>query len=163
MAHFLGAGMRAEFVNPFIESVYDLFQTMLGAKIARTGIVLSDGQKRATEIMALIGFSGVVRGTVGLSLPTATCHAMVSRLLGDGVEASGEIIDDAIGELVNMIAGSAKAKLSLKVGQTLDLSLPVVLTGDKYEVYSPSQATWIEVPFSSELGDLAMKLTFQSE
>jgi len=155
--------MRAEFVNPFIESVYELFNTMLGAKVVRTGIGLSDGQKAATEVMALIGFSGAVRGTVGLALPRATCAAMVSRLLGDQADNSQETIDDTIGELVNIVAGSAKAKLSTKVGRTLDLSLPVVLSGDKYEIHSPSQATWLEVPFSSELGDLVVRLTFQSD
>ena len=155
--------MRAEFVNPFIESVYELFNTMLGAKVSRTGIGLSDGQKRATEIVALIGFSGVMRGTVGLALPAATCSAMVSRLLGDAADSSQETIDDTIGELVNIVAGSAKAKLSTKLGKTLDLSLPVILSGEKYEVYSPSQATWLEVPFSSELGDLVVRLSFQDD
>lgn len=155
--------MKAEFVNPFLESVYELFHTMLSAKVERTGIGVSDGQRRATEIMALIGFSGAVRGTVALALPESTCSAMVARLLGDLADSSDETVGDTIGELVNIVAGAAKAKLSLKVNQTLDLSLPVVFTGDQYEVYSPSQAVWLEVPFSSELGDVVLRLTFQED
>jgi chemotaxis protein CheX len=153
--------MNAEFVNPFIESIYELFNTMLGAKVARTGIGISDGQKRSAEIMALIGFSGAVRGTVGLALPSATCAAMVTRLLGEAADTSDETINDTIAEMVNIVAGSAKAKISVKIKQTLELSLPVVVTGKQYEVYSPSQAAWLEIPFSSELGDLVVRLTFQ--
>ncbi len=152
--------MNAELVNPFIESIYELFNKMLGAKVARTGINLSDGQRKSTEIVALIGFSGAVRGTVGLALPSATCSAMVARLLGDAADSSDETINDTIGELVNIVAGSAKAKMSSKVNQTLDLSLPVVFSGDNYEVYSPTRASWLEILFSSELGDLTVRLTF---
>ena len=154
--------MNADFVNPFIESIYDLFHTMLSAKVTRTGIGVSDGQRKPAEVMAIIGFSGMIRGTVGLALPAPTCAAMVQRLLGDLADTSDETASDTIGELVNIVAGAAKAKLSAKVKQTLDLSLPVVFSGDQYEVYSPSQAVWLEVPFSSELGDLAVRLTFQS-
>ena len=78
----IGGEMRADLVNPFVESAYELFQTMLSSKVARVGLTVSDGQKRPAEIMALIGFSGVIRGTVALSLPASTCRAMVERLLG---------------------------------------------------------------------------------
>lgn len=152
--------MKAELVNPFIESVYELFNTMLGAKVERTGMRISDGQKQPAEVMALIGFSGVVQGTVGLALPTETCSAMIDRLLGNAADYSPDTLSDTIGELVNIVAGSAKAKISLKVHETLDLSLPIVFTGSDYEVYSPSNATWLEVPFTSALGDLTLRLTF---
>ena len=137
--------MNAEHVNPFIEAIYELFGTMLGAKVSRTGIALSDGQRRSTEIMAIIGFSGAVRGTVGLALPAETCTAMVARLLGGAADSIGETINDTIGELVNIVAGSAKAKISIKVNQKLDLSLPVVFSGDHFKVYLPSLATWLEI------------------
>ena len=35
--------MKAELINPFIESVYELFNTMLGAKVERAGMRISDG------------------------------------------------------------------------------------------------------------------------
>lgn len=159
----LGGIMKADLVNPFVESVYELFQTMLSSKVARVGLAVSDGQKRPAEIMALIGFSGVIRGTVALSLPARTCRAMVERLLGTETETTEETISDTISEMVNIVAGSAKARLSLKVKQILDLSLPVVLTGQRYEVYSPSQAVWLEIPFASDLGDFVLRLTFQVE
>src|SRR5690242_12755875 len=116
--------MKADLVNPFIESVYELFSTMLSSNAVRGEIKLSDGKKHPAEIMALIGFSGVVKGTVGLALPTDTCHAMIIRLLGHDADISDETVSDTIGELVNIIAGSAKAKISLKVHETLNLSLP---------------------------------------
>ncbi len=103
--------MKAELINPFIESVYELFNTMLGAKVERTGIRISNGQQRPTEVMALIGFSGVVQGTADLALPTETCLAMIDRLLGHAADYSPDTISDTISELINIVACSAKAKI----------------------------------------------------
>lgn len=154
--------LRAEYVNPFLESVYSLCTTMLSSKVKRGQPGLSDGSKRAREVMALIGLSGAVRGTIGLSIPETTAMAMSGRLLMTEVAAMDETVSDAISELVNIIAGNAKAKLSEQVGVTLDLTLPTVISGDEYRVYSPSKAIWLEVPFSSDLGDFSLRVTFDA-
>ena len=155
--------MNAEFVNPFVESIYELFGTMLSAKIVRTGLAITEGQQLPHEVMALIGFSGVMRGTVALALPAETCQFMVSRLLGVDVRSDDETVSDTIAEMVNIVAGSAKARLSQKVKQTLELSLPVVFRGQDFDVYSPSKAVWVEVPFESDLGTLCLRLSFKSQ
>ncbi|MBX7255078.1 MAG: chemotaxis protein CheX [Candidatus Hydrogenedentes bacterium] len=154
--------MNAQYVNPFVEAVFELFSTMLQSKAARTGLGVSGGEQHPDEVMALIGFSGVVRGTVALAMPHNTCQGMVRRLLGEGVEADPETVSDTIAEMVNIVAGAAKSKLSLQVKETLELSLPVVVHGDEFEVFSPSHAIWLEIPFSSDLGPLCMRLSFQN-
>lgn len=154
--------MKAELVNPFVESVYELFGTMLSAKIVRVGLAITEGQQMPHEVMALIGFSGVMRGTVALALPSRTCSLMVGRLLGEEMQSDDESVSDTIAEMVNIVAGSAKAKLSQKVKQTLELSLPVVFRGNDFEVYSPSKAVWVEVPFESDFGPLQMRLSLKS-
>ncbi len=154
--------MNAQYVNPFVEAVFELFSTMLQAKAARIGLGVSGGQTQDNEVMALIGFSGLVRGTVALAMPLSTSRAMVLRLLGEDTEADPETVSDTIAEMVNIVAGAAKAKLSLQINETLELSLPVVVHGDQFEVMSPSHAIWLEVPFSSDIGPLCMRLSFQS-
>lgn len=154
--------MNVEFVNPFVESIYELFGTLLSSKVVRTGLSITEGHQMPHEVMALIGFSGVMRGTVALALPASTCQRMVSRLLGIEVPTDDESVSDTIAEMVNIVGGSAKAKLSTKLKQTLELSLPVVFRGDDFDVYSPSKAVWVEVPFESELGPLRLRLSFKS-
>ena len=69
---------------------------------------------------------------------------------------------DAISEIVNIIAGGAKAKFSASQGiGTIDLSLPTVITGAHYGVEHPSHSTEIEVPFLSELGGFSLRITFE--
>jgi chemotaxis protein CheX len=154
--------LRAEYVNPFLESVYVLFSTMLGSKARRGAPNLTDGSKRPKEVMALIGLSGPVRGTVALSFPNETSLKMAGKLLMTEITELDETVSDTIAELVNIVAGNAKAKLSEQVGTTLQLTLPTVIRGDEYRVYSPSRALWLEVPFQSDLGPFTLRVTFDA-
>ena len=154
--------MKVEYINPFIESVYDLFSTMLGCQAKRGNVGLARGHVSDREITALIGLSGRARGTVALSFPEETALAMAGRLLGMEMEVVDETISDALGEMVNIVAGGAKAKFTNdNGGPPIDLSLPNVVKGHNYSVDYPSQATWLDVPFSSELGAFNLRVTFE--
>ena len=154
--------MQARHINPFIEAVYELFQTMLKSKVERGQIGVTDGGARPSDIMAIIGISGPTRGTVSLGLPTPTALAVVGRILGMQVDQIDDTVSDGVAEVVNMIAGSAKAKLNSGNEHPLDLSLPTVVRGERYNVQYPSKSVWLEVPFKSELGDFNLRVTFET-
>jgi len=154
--------MKVEYVNPFIESVYELFTTMLSAKATRRKAALSEGAGGGSEVTALIGWSGPARGTIALALPEETALSLAARLLSTEMKEVDETVMDAVSELVNIIAGGAKAKFSQSQGiGTIDLSLPTVIAG-QYDVEYPSQTTWIEVPFDSDLGSFSLRVAFES-
>jgi chemotaxis protein CheX len=154
--------LRAEFVNPFLQSVYNLYGTMLGSKAKRGAPKISDGKRRPKEIMTLVGLSGEVTGTVAISFPAESAIAVASRLLSTDLDEFDESASDAIGEIVNMVAGGAKAKISEIIGSTLELTLPTIIRGDEYVVYSPSKALWLEIPFTSDLGEFTLRVTFEA-
>ena len=112
--------------------------------------------------MALIGLSGTVKGTVALSFPVETSLQVAGRMLMTEVAEVDESVSDAIAEVVNIVAGGAKAMISEQVGTTLELTLPTVIRGDQYRVYSPSKALWLEIPFTSELGAFTLRVTFDA-
>ena len=152
--------MKVEYINPFIESVYELFSTMLSSEAKRGDASVARGELDPHDIMALIGISGHARGMVALSFPKVTAINMVNRLLGTETESIDDTVSDAVAELVNIVAGGAKAKFPQDDGPPLNLSMPTVVRGTEYEVDYPSGATWIEVPFESELGSFSMRVTF---
>jgi chemotaxis protein CheX len=152
--------MKAEIVNPFIESVNELFATMLNCPAERQQIGVVRGSPAAHEVTAVIGLSGTAKGTVALSFPQRTASVIVGRLLGSGPVESGEALTDGVAELVNMVAGGAKAKLSANRGTAIDLSLPTVVLGKNVQLQSPSQADWLDIPFESELGPFTVRVTF---
>ena len=61
--------------------------------------------------------------------------------------------------IANMITGCAKAKLE---GHDVSISLPTVVSGQEYQLEHPRGSVTLEVPFSSELGDLIVSVTFSA-
>lgn len=153
--------MNAERINPFIESVQNLFVSMLDCKANPGKARLVDGVENPGDITALIGLSGPVRGNVALTFPVETVLAIINRMLGSKIQVVDELVTDSVAELVNMVAGGAKKKLSSDNGPPIDLGLPTVLSGNEYVVQHPSKSIWFEVPFTSDLGPFTLHVTFE--
>jgi len=154
-------GMKVEYINPFIESTYDLFSTMLGCKAIRGDVGVAAPSANPREIMALIGLSGMARGMVALAFPVDTALNMVNQLLSTELRVVDDTVSDAIAEMVNIVAGGAKSKLSGDDRPPIDLSLPTVVRGNSYNVDYPSGSVWLEVPFNSDLGSFTLRVTFE--
>lgn len=154
--------MQAELINPFIESVQEIFSTMLTSNAKRGKISVSRDNRGPGELLAIIGIIGESKGTVAVSFPTDTALRVVGRIAGMEFESVDETIIDGVAEIVNMIAGGAKAKLTGNGKRPMDLGLPSVVTGKDFQVDYPKKSIWLEVPFDSDLGPFLMRVTFES-
>ncbi len=152
--------MDVKCINPFVESVDTVFQTMLNVQPQRQKLKIGDGQGKGAAVTSLVGISGQVQGVVVLRFPAETALEIAERMLGTEVSVVNAEVVDAVSEIVNMVAGSAKAKFDYD--PPLELGLPTVVQGSDYKVKYPSGTTWLEVPFESEAGNFAMELTFES-
>jgi chemotaxis protein CheX len=153
--------MKLKHINPFISSVNDFFSMMLDAKAHKGQLGMREADVAKYEITSLIGFSGVAKGSVALSFPTATAVNIANSLLESDHTDVNRQVTDAISEMVNIVGGSAKAKFKTKSGKPIELSLPNVILGKNYVISYPSMSTWIEVPFTSDCGDFAMRVTLK--
>ena len=156
--------MKVEYINPFIESVHELFETMLSSNVKKGDVGLATSEKNPRDIMSIIGLSGTARGTVALAFPVNTALNMASKLLGMEVKVMDDTVSDAVAELVNIVAGGAKAKFKISNDENhmpIQLSLPTVVRGNSFSVDYPSKSVWLEVPFTSDLGDFNLRVTFE--
>ena len=153
--------LKAELVNPFLRSTLDIITTMLGGTLERGEPGISDGSKKDGHLMAIIGFTGKIKGTAALSMPGPTASQMVGRLLSMEVGEDDDTLIDGLSEIVNMVGGSAKADLSTVTGETLQLSLPMVISGNSYDISSQEKARWLDIPFVSDMGDFALRICFE--
>lgn len=154
--------MKAQLVNPFIESVMDVFGTMLGATATRGEVKVSRAGNGPGDLLALIGISGETKGTVAVSFPADTAYQVVGAITGMEFGEIDDTVIDGVAEVTNMIAGGAKAKLNTNGKAPMDLGLPSVVTGRDYSVDYPKKSIWLEVPFQSDFGDFVMRVTFES-
>lgn len=153
--------VRAELVHPFVESIHELFETMLGME-ARVGEVIEPvpEEQGAPVIIGVIGMSGTAKGTVAAKLPVKTALKLVGRMVGTEFETLDRSIVDGIGEFVNILAGIAKKRYS---GHKISLSLPTVVRGDLFILNEKGQGTiWSEIPVESECGPFRLAVGLSS-
>jgi len=151
----------AFYVTPFVESVGSVFQTMLGVNPKRNTVKVCTGDNGNERVTSLIGISGRMHGCVALSFPPQTALRLAGRMLGTDMKEINEEVIDAISELVNIVAGKAKAKFN--TDPPLQLGLPTVVHGSAYRLKYPSRSVWLEVSFSSEAGDFSMEVTYSPD
>jgi len=149
--------MQVEYINPFVNSLVHVFQTMLDCQARRSEICLTEGRLPTHSVSGVIGLSGRAKGTVVLSLSEEVAlRAASAMLLTEFAEVNEEVVD-AVGELTNMVAGGAKAQLEefqLRIG------LPNVVTGRDHEIHFPLEATPIRILFESDWGPLSVEVGF---
>jgi chemotaxis protein CheX len=149
--------MQVEYINIFISSLAHTFQTMLNCDVERGQPILKENYMPKFEVSGVVGLSGKAVGTVVLSLSQEVAIQAASHMLmSENTEVNADVID-AVGELTNMVAGSAKAQLAQ---YQLMVSLPNVITGQGHEVRFPSDVKPICVPFSTKWGALALEVGF---
>ena len=89
---------------------------------------------------------------------------MSSQLLGMEIKVGDASVSDSVSEIVNIVAGGAKAKFTdvyQKGSKPIKLSLPIVIRGNSFSIDYPSKSMWLEVPFNSDLGGFTLRVTFE--
>ncbi|MFG0253261.1 MAG: chemotaxis protein CheX, partial [Phycisphaerales bacterium JB038] len=109
------------------------------------------------DISGIIGLSGDVVGSVALSMPWSTAERCVHAFTGAD-NPPAEDVCDAIGELANMIAGSAKSEIE---GRSIAISCPSVVRGKELSVSKPKATPCVRIPCSSKLGEFELLLCLQ--
>lgn len=147
--------MDVNHINPFVKSIANVFDTMLDCSIKRTGLSLKDSNSPSYEVSAVIGLSGKANGSVVLSLSRSVAYLVVERMLGrEATQIDADVVD-AVGELTNMIAGSAKSHLSQ---YALSLGIPNVVVGRNHSIFFPSNIRPLCIQFETPAGPVALEV-----
>lgn len=152
--------MDVNYINPFIQSAKSVFTTMLDTPLTRTGLSLKDTDTPSHDISAVIGLSGRVSGSVVFSLSRPVALAIVKKMIDLDVDSINAEVADAIAELVNMIAGGAKASFS---HLQLSLGLPNVVVGRNHRIMFPGDVRPLCVDFHTVWGVLSLEVGFDDQ
>jgi chemotaxis protein CheX len=153
----MSATMKVEFINPFIASTVKVFDTMLSTQIQRGKIYLHRPDHTHEGVTGVIGLSGDAIGTVAISLSGETARRACERFLGTTCDTVNEDVIDCVGEIVNMISGSAKAQFE---DYCLSISLPSIAYGLDHNIQFPKEVTPVCVPFTSDIGAMLLQVGF---
>ncbi len=147
--------MSTETIQPFIRSLAHTFQTMLQCEVSLGKLWPHAERAPLYDVTAVIGLTGKATGTVVVSFSQSLAlRAAAAMLLAETREIDADVID-AVGELTNMIAGGAKAKLPQ---WELSLSTPSMVVGSPHTVRFPSNVHPVCMTLHTAWGPLALEV-----
>jgi chemotaxis protein CheX len=149
--------LDSSLIMPFVNSTSNVCSTMLKLQPKIGKPHLKDDAKTSYDVSGIIGFSGEIVGSVVISFQLETARQLVNAMAGMEVEPKSADFVDAIGELANMIIGSAKKDLGLLA----NISVPTVIIGHDHIVGRLSGVPCVVIPCESSAGAFAVEVNIK--
>jgi chemotaxis protein CheX len=155
--------MRVEYINPFVESAYNVLQEVLQAEVKRGELYLKSSAMPVLGVAAIVGLAGDVEGRVLFDMSQETAIKIASKMLEDmemePVTSMNDMARATITELANMITGQAVTKLH-NLGFSFDLTPPAIFTGENMEV-SNTDVEALIVPMDLPMGKIEINVAIR--
>jgi chemotaxis protein CheX len=129
-----GADMIADLDELVTSSVTELFSTMLNMNMLPAPMQAGFGNGEP-HVAGTVGFIGWLSGVVYVFTTVSFARRITATFLGlHEAEIEGdEMINDAMGEMANMLVGQMKSRLSDR-GMPCMLTIPSVVRGSNFSV-----------------------------
>ncbi|MDY0274199.1 MAG: chemotaxis protein CheX [Desulfomicrobium sp.] len=146
--------------KPFIKATREVLMAMANFDVtAGTPYIKKDRLARG-DVSAVIGITGEKNGTFSISFDRQTAIHLVRQILGDAIEDILYDVQDAVGEIANMISGQARVGLA-EMGIKLQGSTPSVIMGDNHTIVHMTSSLAIAIPFTSDAGQFTLEFCFE--
>lgn len=150
--------MDSSYITPFMTSIQNVFSTMFQLPVEIGEPSIKTDKTATHDVSGIIGVSGEMVGTIVLSMPRAAAISIVSLFTGMEMDAESDDFADAVGELVNMISGNAKAEFQRK---GVSISCPSVVIGTDHRVSTPSGTACVMIPCSTDCGEVVLEIALR--
>ncbi|MDR0623796.1 MAG: chemotaxis protein CheX [Treponema sp.] len=136
-----------QYIQPFIDVCINVFREFLGCDlVVERPYFIDSNSVDEWDVSAVIGLTGEARGAVVISMKQDLALRLTDMLTQSKHYALDDEVADAIGEIINIIAGNAKK--GLEEAFRLVISLPTIIEGKKHLIKWPNnQVRIICIPF----------------
>jgi chemotaxis protein CheX len=145
-----------------IDATKEVFSTMVMMDLEESYPVLEKVNRFHCSISGMVGLAGTYTGILAIHCPQAFAMRIASNMLGMDIEEVGEDVNDALGEIANMLGGYVKLVLS-KGGMDINLSIPTIISGEEYSINAMSESDCVIVPFTHEGEKFLVSLKLRKE
>lgn len=150
-----------DIADRLVESVNEIFTGMVMMDIELLEKPTEKLGQLTNSITGMIGLAGIHKGVIAIHIPNNVAMTITSNFLGLEVDEVNEDVQDAIGEIANMLGGSFKAILSDK-GKDIQLSLPSTISGEEYVFNAAEEGDFIVLSFRSAEGDFHIEVELEA-
>jgi chemotaxis protein CheX len=149
----------ARLVTHFMTSIRDVLKTMAHMDVKIGTPALKKNPLPSYDVSGIIGFSGNFVGSMVLSFQQSTAAAIVAAFAGMPVPSDSPDFADAVGELANMIAGSAKTSF----GGGANISVPSIIMGHGHTIARLQDIPCLVIPCQTAAGEFAVEVNIKSQ
>jgi len=147
----------AQLVVHFVHSIREVLETMAATSVTVSAPALKADPASSYDVSCIIGFSGEFVGNMVLSMPIDLARTVVKAFAGADVPPTSPDFPDAVGELANMIAGSAKKSF----GGTASITVPSVIIGKGHVIARLHDVPCLVIPCRTVAGEFAVEVSIK--
>lgn len=152
--------MNANFINPFINGLLNVLDTMAQTKLTPGRPKRKQNDVAKGDVTGLIGMIGPeTKGSFSITFDENLALTIMERMVGERPEKLDAEVGDMVGEITNMIAGSAKRDLA-EDGFDFGMATPVVVTGKDHTISHQVDGPKVILPFMCDDGLAHMEICF---
>ena len=149
--------MNVAFINPFIESTLRSLDMMASIQAEKAGLELKEDLITTYDVSAIIGLTGETSGSIIISMPEQLACKIASNMLMEEITSMNKNVEDAIGEIGNIVVGAARRAL-IQDGHQLNISIPPVVIGVGHKISRSGVVPCIAIPFSTPFGNFEVNV-----
>ena len=149
--------MDVRFINAFLDGTISVLKTMAFVEPKPGKPYLKKDSLASGDVSGIIGLTGSATGSMALSFSEGSILKIVSNMLGEEIKEINGDITDAVGEITNMVSGSARKELET-LGLNILAAIPTVVSGKSHSIKHVLGGPSIIIPFEIEEGPFVVDI-----
>lgn len=144
-----------DLINAFVGSAQTVLHTQANTKLVPGKPRLKEkNEQLQTDIAGIISLNcDQFKGSITLAFPTAVFLKIYENMVGETHTEINDDMQDAAGEILNIVFGQVKTMLNDQKGYNLQKAIPTVLAGEGLKVRQMTNQPALILPFKTEAGD----------
>ncbi|MDU1321750.1 MAG: chemotaxis protein CheX [Clostridium botulinum] len=125
--------MDAKYINPFIDSFYNILPQIGFANVTREDVTVKNSVE-SLGILINLGIVGDIKGNIVYNIEGENGKKIASKMMmGLPVEELNEMAQSALSELSNMLTANASINFS-NIGVNVNISTPTLMYGQDIKI-----------------------------
>lgn len=149
------------FLNPFLKATKTTLETQ-----ASTPVTIGPPRLKGEDEKLDVDIAGVIslvskafNGSIALCFPAKVFLAIYTSMVGEKHDTINKEIEDAAGEILNIIFGQAKAELNDKANYQIQKAIPTIVRGQTLEIRHLTKNVVVVLPFETPNGSFHIEVS----
>jgi chemotaxis protein CheX len=126
--------VKAEYINPFIAAVNNIFPQLGFEEIRKKNVSVKKNNVERSGILMMLGIVGDIEGNIAYYLSFEDAKKIAAKMMmQEDLEELNDIAKSALSELSNMLTANASINLSQK-NINVDITTPSTLFGQSFSL-----------------------------